>query len=432
MSPDSTTSDVPHPAEVTPLGLPLPSPSLPEADSGPKRPFQAISEDLRARLARAIEAEEVVHGRVLGMRQNGILARCPPEFGKVVVYLAESPRTLDAYGKQTSPDGDEGVAFVITKVSASGRITGVRHAVSKGAVRARALECIGAVTVGQECEGVVVGVQEYGAFVEVDGVVGLLHASEMAWEGQRDARSLVKIGETLRMVIAEIDVERARLSFSRKPWLADPWPGAEERYPVGDVVHGRVTQVREYGVHVDFEDGVSGIVKARDLSWDASPGVLVEVGQEIDVLVMKVDETTRRIELSLRMLRAGPWDHVDDLCRPGQGITGTVCNVVDFGLFVEIAPGLDGLAHVSQIAGLPEGVRLRDLFTKDAPVDVVVTFVHKEERRLELSASWPQPQHDVAREAGLALRASRRAAARAAESLATAHRAAATDASTGP
>lgn len=205
---------------------------------------------------------------------------------------------------------------------------------------------------GQVFSGVVRNLTKFGAFVDIGGVEGLLHRDNMSW-GNESPSELLRPGDRLDVIVLEYDPERDRLALGRKQLLDDPWKDTASQFKEGDVVRGVVTNLADFGAFVRLAEGVEGLIHVTELSWTervANPGDVLKVGQEVEVKVLQIDLLNRRIGLSLKQLQENPWQAFAAAHKVGDRLHGKVVNIVDFGVFVEVAPGIDGLVHVSDFS----------------------------------------------------------------------------------
>lgn len=236
-------------------------------------------------------------------------------------------------------------------------------------------------------EGVVKNITDYGAFVDLGGIDGLLHVTDMAWGRVNHPSDVVKVGERVRVVVLKYDPDRGRVSLGMKQIMPDPWEGVTERYPVGARVRGRVVNIADYGVFVELEAGVEGLVHVSEMSWTkrvVHPSKIVELNQEVDVVVLDVDERNRRISLGLKQAAPNPWDLLRINHPVGSRITGVVKHITDFGVFVGIAEGIDGLVHISDMHWTKKIKHPSELYKKGDTIEAVVLSIDPEHERVAL------------------------------------------------
>jgi small subunit ribosomal protein S1 len=240
---------------------------------------------------------------------------------------------------------------------------------------------------GQVYDGVVRNVVDYGAFVDVGGVEGLLHSSNISWGRVDHPSELFRPGDEVKVVVLDWDPDRERLSLGRKQLLADPWKEIDADYSEGDVVEGKVVSLAEFGAFVEVEPGLEGLVHVTELSWVERiehPREVLEIGQHVRVKVIGIDSEKRRLSLSVKRLEKNPWEKVADDFPAGTKLEGRITNVVDFGLFVEVVPGVEGLVHVSDLSWTEKIDDPAEHYAVGDTVEVVVLEVDVDAGRVSL------------------------------------------------
>lgn len=240
---------------------------------------------------------------------------------------------------------------------------------------------------GEVFEGIVRTVKPYGVFVDVGGVEGLLHVTNMSWARVDHPSELFRVGDEVRVVVIEYDAKKDRLSLGRKQMLADPWEDLASRMSEGDVISGKVVSLADFGAFVEVAPGLEGLVHVTELSWTGHvdhPSALLEIGQEIAVKVIAIDAEGRRLSLSIKQLEPNPWQVLSDRIKEGDVISGKVRNVTDFGAFVEVAPGIDGLVHISNVTWNAKTPTPAEAFTSGETIEVKVLGIDPAAERLEL------------------------------------------------
>ena len=220
----------------------------------------------------------------------------------------------------------------------------------QGEKRAKTLEHL---EEGGVLTGVVKNLTDYGAFVDLGGIDGLLHITDMSWGRLTHPRDLVNVGDQIQVKVLKFDKDKQRVSLGFKQLTPDPWLDAEHRYPVGAHVSGRVISVTDYGAFVELEQGIEGLVHVSEMTWSKRmkhPSKLVNVGDQVDCVVLNVNPQERRISLGMRQLATNPWDALHEKYPVGATVEGRVRNLTDFGAFIEIEDGIDGLVHVSNLS----------------------------------------------------------------------------------
>jgi small subunit ribosomal protein S1 len=235
---------------------------------------------------------------------------------------------------------------------------------------------------------------DYGAFVDLGGIDGLLHITDMSWGRLTHPRDLVNVGDEIQVKVLKYDPEKQRVSLGFKQLTPDPWLDASHRYPVGARVHGRVISVTDYGAFVELEQGIEGLVHVSEMTWSKRmkhPSKLVTVGQEIEAEVLNVNPQERRISLSLKALEQNPWESLHDRYPVGGTVEGRVRNLTDFGAFIEIEDGIDGLVHVSNLSWTKRVKHPSEVLKKGDRVKAMVLAIEPEHRRLSLGIKQLQP-----------------------------------------
>jgi len=242
--------------------------------------------------------------------------------------------------------------------------------------------------------GVVKNLTEYGAFVDLGGIDGLLHVTDMSWGRLTHPRDLVNVGDQIQVKVLKFDKEKQRVSLGFKQLTPDPWLDAEHRYPVGAHVRGRVISVTDYGAFIELEQGIEGLVHVSEMTWSKRmkhPSKLVNVGDQVECVVLNVNPAERRISLGMRQLAANPWDALHDRYPVGAAIEGKVRNLTEFGAFVELEDGIDGLVHVSNMSWTKRVKHPSEVLKKGDRVKAVVLAVDPDKRRLSLGIKQLQP-----------------------------------------
>jgi small subunit ribosomal protein S1 len=247
---------------------------------------------------------------------------------------------------------------------------------------------------GSILTGVVKNLTEYGAFVDLGGLDGLLHITDMSWGRLTHPRDLVNVGDQIQVKVLKYDKEKQRVSLGFKQLTPDPWLDAEHRYPVGAHVSGRVISVTDYGAFVELEQGIEGLVHVSEMTWSKRmkhPSKLVNVGDQVECVVLNVNPGERRISLGMRQLATNPWDALHDKYPVGMTVEGRVRNLTDFGAFIEIEDGIDGLVHVSNLSWTKRVKHPSEVLKKGDRVKAVVLAIEPDKRRLSLGVKQLQP-----------------------------------------
>ncbi len=247
---------------------------------------------------------------------------------------------------------------------------------------------------GAVLTGTVKNLTDYGAFVDLGGIDGLLHITDMSWGRLTHPRDLVNVGDEIQVKVLKFDKEKQRVSLGFKQLTPDPWLDAAERYPIGARVRGRVLSVTDYGAFVELEQGIEGLVHVSEMTWSKRmkhPSKIVKPGDEVETVILQVNPADRRISLGMKQLLENPWEHLGDKYPTGATVEGRVRNLTDFGAFIEIEDGIDGLVHVSNLSWTKRVKHPSEVLKKGEKVRAVVLGVEPENRRLSLGIKQLQP-----------------------------------------
>jgi len=247
---------------------------------------------------------------------------------------------------------------------------------------------------GSVFTGVVKNLTDYGAFVDMGGLDGLLHITDMSWGRLTHPRDLVNVGDEIQVKVLKFDKDKQRVSLGFKQLTPDPWLDAIERYPIGAQVRGRILSVTDYGAFVELEQGIEGLVHVSEMTWSKRmkhPSKMVKPGDEVDTIILSVNPNDRRISLGMKQLQDNPWEALEDKYPIGAIIEGRVRNLTDFGAFIEIEDGIDGLVHVSNLSWTKRIKHPSEVLKKGEKVKAIVLGVEPENRRLSLGVKQLQP-----------------------------------------
>jgi len=282
----------------------------------------------------------------------------------------------------------ENLEVRITKLNRRrGNVVVSRRALLEEALHAKRAELMEQLSEGQVVHGTVKNVTDYGAFVDLGGIDGLLHLTDLSWGRVRHPSDVVKPEQELDLIILKFDKEKQRVSLGLKQMSKDPWIDAAERYPAGGKYHGKVVGVVDYGVFVELEPGIEGLVHVTEMSWSKKPthpSKLVKVGDEVDVVVLDIKPSDRRVSLGIKQAQPDPWLLVAEKYPVGTVVTGKVRNIAEFGAFVEIEEGFDGLVHVGDVSWTGRVKNPHEVFKKGEPVTAKVLRIDPENRRVSL------------------------------------------------
>ena len=240
---------------------------------------------------------------------------------------------------------------------------------------------------GVAVKGVVKNLTDYGAFLDLGGIDGLLHITDMAWKRVKDPSEIVSIGDEIDVKVLKFDRERNRVSLGLKQMGDDPWADLARRYPEGARLHGKITNLADYGCFVELEEGVEGLVHVSEMDWtnkNVHPSKLVHVGQEVDVIILDIDEERRRISLGMKQCQPNPWEQFAATYNKGDRVTGVIKSITDFGIFIGLDGGIDGLVHLSDVSWAEDGEEAIRKFHKGEQIETVVLAVDAERERISL------------------------------------------------
>ena len=275
-----------------------------------------------------------------------------------------------------------------------GNIVVSRKQLLEEEINVKRTETLGHLEEGSILTGTVKNLTEYGAFVDLGGLDGLLHITDMSWGRLTHPKDLVHVGDHIQVKVLKFDKEKQRVSLGFKQLTPDPWLDAEHRYPVGAHVSGRVISVTDYGSFVELEQGIEGLVHVSEMTWSKRmkhPSKLVNVGDTVECIVLSVHPTERRISLGMRQLQANPWESLHDKYPVGATVEGRVRNMTDFGVFIEIEEGIDGLVHVSNLSWTKRVKHPSEIVKKGDRVKAIILAIEPDKRRLSLGVKQLQP-----------------------------------------
>jgi small subunit ribosomal protein S1 len=291
-------------------------------------------------------------------------------------------RNLDSF------KGQEIEAKIIKFSRRRNNIVLSRKALTDEVINQQKSETLNQIEVGYVVEGTIKNLTEYGAFVDIGGIDGLLHVTDMSWGRLQNPAEQFKVNEQIQVKVLKLDREKEKVSLGYKQLLPDPWSTVTEVYPVDLKVTGKVSSVTDYGVFVELEPGVEGLVHVSEISWSKrsrSPKKLFNPGDDVEVQVLGTDTDDRRISLGMKQLQDNPWQTIEQRYPVGTKVRGKVRNLTDFGAFIELEDGIDGLVHVSDITWAKKVKHPKEVLKRDQEVDAVVTNIDKHGQRLSLS-----------------------------------------------
>lgn len=363
-------------------------------DSGDHAPILSHLDAVRRKswteIEEAFKQGAPITGRVVEKTKGGLKV----EIGGVEAFLPGSQvdsrpiRNLDPYIGQD-------IETKIIKFSRKrNNIVLSRKILTDEVVNAQKSETLINLEEGYVVEGKVKSLTEYGAFVDLGGIDGLLHVTDMSWGRLQNPNQLFKINDTVQVKVLKLDREKEKVSLGYKQLLPDPWSTVGEVYPIASKQHGKVSSVTDYGAFIELEPGVEGLVHVTEMSWSKRakhPKNLINVSDEVDVQVLGIDTRDRRISLGMKQLMPNPWDSIDSRYQVGTRVVGRVRNLTDFGAFIEVEDGVDGLVHVSDISWSKKIKHPKEALKKGQEVEAVVTSIDTHGRRLSLSIKELSP-----------------------------------------
>ncbi len=344
---------------------------------------KARREEGWARLAKSFEANERVEGMISGRVKGGFTV----DLDGAIAFLPGSQVDVRPV-RDIGPIMNIPQPFQILKMDKRrGNIVVSRRAVLEETRAEQRNELVANLKEGQVIEGVVKNITDYGAFVDLGGVDGLLHVTDIAWRRVNHPSEVLSIGQSVNVQLIKVNPETQRVSLGMKQLETDPWEGVEAKYPVGTKFTGRVTNITDYGAFVELEAGVEGLVHVSEMSWvkkNVHPGKIVSTSQEVEVMVLEVDSGKRRISLGLKQCLENPWTEFAERYTIGSQIEGEVKNITEFGLFVGLEGDVDGMIHMSDLDWNKSGEEAIAEFKKGDMVKAVVLDVDPEKERISL------------------------------------------------
>lgn len=335
------------------------------------------------RLEEAYEKGEIVKGRITGKVRGGFTV----EIGPLRAFLPGSLVDVRPVRDTSHLEGQE-LEFKVIKLDPKRNniVLSRRSAVEQG-YSAEREELLRKLKEEGVVRGVVKNITDYGAFIDLGGIDGLLHITDMAWKRVRHSSEIVQIGDEIEVKVLKFDEEKQRVSLGLKQLSEDPWKDIARRYPPGTRLIGKVTNLTDYGCFVELEDGVEGLVHVSEMDWtnkNVNPAKLVQVGDEVEVMVLDIDEERRRISLGMKQCKPNPWEEFAATHKKGEKIKGTIKSITDFGIFVGLEGGIDGLIHLSDISWNEPGEEAIRKFKKGEEIEAVILAIDPERERISL------------------------------------------------
>jgi small subunit ribosomal protein S1 len=344
---------------------------------------KAKREEAWTRLERVHDKKETVKGAIVGRVKGGFTV----DLGGVNAFLPGSQVDIRPI-RDVGPLMGMMQPFAILKMDRPrGNIVVSRRAVLEESRAEQRAEIVGNMAEGERRKGVVKNITDYGAFVDLGGIDGLLHVTDMSWKRVSHPSQVVEVGQEVDVQIIKINPDTQRISLGMKQLMTDPWDGVAAKYPVGAKLSGRVTNITDYGAFVELEDGVEGLIHVSEMSWtkkNVHPGKIISSSQEVDVMVLDVDADKRRISLGLKQVMHNPWEAFQAEHPIGTNIEGEVRGITEFGLFVGLGPDLDGMVHINDIDWNLAGEEAVKKYNKGDTVSARVLDIDIEKERISL------------------------------------------------
>ena len=344
---------------------------------------KARREEAWTRLEAVFAEEQPVMGAIVGRVKGGFTV----DLGGASAFLPGSQVDIRPV-RDVGPLMGKEQPFAILKMDRPrGNIVVSRRAILEEARAEQRTELVGQLAEGEVREGEVKNITDYGAFVDLGGIDGLLHVTDMSWKRVSHPSQVLAVGDTVQVQIVKINPDTQRISLGMKQLQADPWDGVEAKYPVGAKMTGRITNITDYGAFVELEAGVEGLVHVSEMSWtkkNVHPGKIVSTSQEVDVVVLDVDSAKRRISLGLKQAQDNPWDAFVANHPIGSTVEGEVKNATEFGLFIGLDSDIDGMVHLSDLDWNVSGEEAIQRYRKGEMVKAKVLDVDVEKERVSL------------------------------------------------
>jgi small subunit ribosomal protein S1 len=334
-------------------------------------------------LEQAFEGQDTVSGLISGKVKGGFTV----DIGEIRAFLPGSLVDVRPVRDAAYLEGKELEFKVIKLDRRRNNVVVSRRAVVESEYSAEREALLENLQEGQVVRGVVKNLTDYGAFLDLGGIDGLLHITDMAWKRVKHPSEVVNVGDDIEVKVLKFDRERNRVSLGLKQLGDDPWVDLARRYPVGTRLFGRVTNIADYGCFVEIEEGVEGLVHVSEMDWtnkNVNPNKVVSIGDEVEVMVLDIDEERRRISLGMKQCQPNPWEDFAATHNKGDRVSGKIKSITDFGIFLGLEGGIDGLVHLSDISwNIPGEEAVRD-YKKGQEVEAVVLAVDPERERISL------------------------------------------------
>ncbi len=336
-----------------------------------------------ARLEEALEADEIVTGRFTGKVKGGFTV----DIGEIRAFLPGSLVDVRPV-RDTAYLEEKDLEFKIIKLDQKrNNVVVSRRAVVEQEFSEEREKLLESLKEGEKVRAVVKNLTDYGAFLDLGGIDGLLHITDMAWKRVKHPSEVVEIGQEIDVVVLKFDREKVRVSLGLKQMGDDPWTNLMRRYPEGSRLFGKVSNITDYGCFVEIEDGVEGLVHVSEMDWtnkNVNPNKMVNLGDEVEVMILEIDEERRRISLGMKQCKPNPWDEFSATHNKGDIINGKIKSITDFGIFIGLDGNIDGLIHLTDLSWNKSGDEAVRDFQKGQEVEAMVLAIDPERERISL------------------------------------------------
>jgi small subunit ribosomal protein S1 len=335
-----------------------------------------------SKIVKLFEAEGIIKGRVKSVVKGGLIVNVGVE-----AFLPASQVDINPPKDLTQFVGNT-YDFKIVKINEDRKnVVLSRRELIEAERSERRQQFLGTMSAGDKVEGTVKNITDFGAFLDLDGIDGLLHITDMSWARLTHPSEAVKPGDRLTVVVLEINKDKERISLGLKQLQSNPWDRIEERFPIGQKIKGKVTNLMPYGAFVQIEEGIEGLIHVSELSWTkriTRPSDVLTLGQDIEAVVLGVNKEDQKISLGVRQLEPNPWDEIEQRYVIGKQVRGQVRNMTAYGAFVELEEGIDGMVHVSDLSWTKKINHPSEILKKGDEVDAVVIDIDKANQRISL------------------------------------------------
>jgi small subunit ribosomal protein S1 len=335
------------------------------------------------KLGQAFEANEPVMGIISGKVKGGFTV----ELDSIRAFLPGSLVDVRPVRDHVGLEGRELEFKVIKLDQKRNNVVVSRRSVVENENSSEREELLNKLQEGQEVTGVIKNLTDYGAFVDLGGIDGLLHITDMAWKRVKHPSEIVSVGQEVQVKVLKFDREKTRVSLGLKQLGEDPWVDIKQRYAEGTRLTGKVTNVTDYGCFVEIEDGVEGLVHVSEMDWtnkNIHPSKVVQLGAEVEVMVLEIDQERRRISLGLKQCQNNPWELFGQKHQKGDKIKGSIKSITDFGVFIGLEGGIDGLIHLSDLSWSDSGETVVRQYKKGQEIEAIILAIDAERERISL------------------------------------------------